>query len=113
ARGSVAFTMMLDANGGMLSDITGTRISEEEFLIGANGHRDLIHLRNHVREGEQVSVTDISPGTCCIGLWGPHARDVLGQLTNDDISHEGLGYFKAKQHYLEAGPVTALRDSSV
>ena len=113
APGSVTFTLMLDANGGMLSDITVTRISEEEFLIGANGHRDLIHLRNHVREGEQVSVTDISPGTCCIGLWGPHARDVLGQLTNDDISHEGFGYFKAKQLYIAAVPVTALRVSYV
>src|SRR5699024_5440001 len=50
---------------------------------------------------------------CCIGLWGPHARDVLGSLTQDDISHEGFGYFKAKQLYVAAVPVLALRVSYV
>ncbi|WP_029629564.1 GcvT family protein [Yaniella halotolerans] len=113
APGSVTYTLMLDATGGILSDITVTRISEEAFLIGANGHRDLIHLADHVRDGQQVSITDISPGTCCIGLWGPNARDVLGQLTDDDISHEGFGYFKAKQLYIAAVPVMALRVSYV
>ena len=111
--GSVTFTLMLDAAGGILSDVTVTRVSDDEFLIGANSHRDLIHLNNHVRDGEQVSITDISPGTCCIGLWGPHARDVLSQLTDDDISHEGFGYFKAKQLYIAAVPALALRVSYV
>src|SRR5690625_2157948 len=104
---------MLDETGGILSDITVTRVSDEEYLLGANNHRDLIHLQNHVRDDEHVSVTDISAGTCCIGLWGPHARDVLSQLSDDDISHEGFGYFKAKQLYVAAVPVLALRVSYV
>ena len=113
APGSVTYSLMLDEKGGILSDITVTRVSEEEYLIGANNHRDLIHLQNNVRAGEQVSIRDISAGTCCIGLWGPHARDVLSKLTEDDISHEGFGYFKAKQLYVAAVPVLALRVSYV
>lgn len=111
--GSVTYTLMLDETGGILSDITVTRVSEQEYLIGANSHRDLIHLRNHVGDHESVTITDISPGTCCIGLWGPHARDVLSALTDDDISHEGFGYFKAKRLYVAAVPVLALRVSYV
>ncbi len=113
APGSVTYSLMLDATGGILSDITVTRVTEDEYMIGANNHRDLMHLRNHVRDDEHVSITDISAGTCCIGLWGPHARDVLGKLTDDDISHEGFGYFKAKQLYVAAVPVLALRVSYV
>lgn len=113
APGSVTYTLMLDEKGGILSDITVTRVADEEYLIGANSHRDLIHLKNHVRGDEHVTITDISPGTCCIGLWGPHARDVLGQLTDDDISNEGFGYFKAQHLYVAAVPVLALRVSYV
>lgn len=113
APGSVTYSLMLDETGGILSDITVARISEDEYMIGANSHRDLIHLQNHIGEDEHVYVSDISPGTACIGLWGPHARDVLSQLSEDDISHEGFGYFKAKQIYVAAVPVLALRVSYV
>ncbi len=113
APGSVTYSLMLDDTGGILSDITVTRVTETEYMIGANNHRDLMHLKNNVHEGEHVTITDISPGTCCIGLWGPHARDVLSKLTDDDISHEGFGYFKARQIYVAAVPVLALRVSYV
>ncbi len=113
APGSVTYSLMLDATGGILSDITVTRVTEHEYLIGANNHRDLIHLKNNIQPEEHVTITDISPGTCCIGLWGPHARDVLSKLTDDDISHEGFGYFKAKQIYVAGVPVLALRVSYV
>ena len=113
APGSVTYSLMLDATGGILSDITVTRVSDDEYMIGANSHRDLMHLKDNVRDGEHVTITDISPGTCCIGLWGPYARDVLGKLTDDDISHEGFGYFKAKQIFVAGVPVLALRVSYV
>lgn len=113
AVGSVTYSLMLDDHGGILSDITVTRVSDEQYLIGANNHRDLIHIKNQVHETEHVFISDISPGTCCIGLWGPHARDVLSQLTDDDISNEGFGYFKAKRLYVAAVPVLALRVSYV
>ena len=113
APGSVIYTLMLDERGGILSDITVTRLDDEEYFLGVNSHRDLVHLRNQVRDSERVAITDASAGTCCIGLWGPHARDVLSQLTDDDISHEGFGYFTAKHLYVAAVPVLALRVSYV
>ena len=55
----------------------------------------------------------MTAGTCCIGLWGPRARDVLAPLTGDDVSNEGFGYFRAKRLHVGHVPVTALRLSYV
>lgn len=53
----------------VLSDITVTRLGEQEFQIGCNGLQDLAWLRQHA--DDTVYVADITPGTCCLGLWGP------------------------------------------
>ena len=44
-----------------------------------------------------VTVRDITGGTCCIGVWGPAARDLVAPLCADDISHEAFRYFRAMQ----------------
>src|SRR5699024_2436229 len=47
------------------------------------------------------------------GLWGPRARDVLEPITEGDISHEGLRYFRAARIRVAGVPVLALRVSYV
>lgn len=111
--GAVTYTLMLDERGGLLSDITVTRITPDEYFLGVNSHRDLVHLCNNIGDGEQVTIADVSAGACCIGLWGPHARDVWSQLTDDDISHESFGYYTAQRIYVAAVPVLARRVSYV
>ncbi|MDP7346881.1 MAG: hypothetical protein QF735_01550, partial [Phycisphaeraceae bacterium] len=39
-----------------------------------------------------VGVRDVTDDYACIGLWGPDARDVLGQATDDDISNDTFPY---------------------
>ena len=56
---------------------------------------------------------DITGGTCCVGVWGPLARDMVQPLCPDDLSHEKFKYFRALQTYLGAIPVTMLRVSYV
>ncbi|MBC8094168.1 MAG: aminomethyl transferase family protein, partial [Pseudonocardia sp.] len=63
--------------------------------------------------GDDVRIRDITGATCCIGLWGPKARDVLSEVTRDDVSHIGFGYFRARKIRVDAVPVTALRLSYV
>lgn len=46
-------------------------------------------------------------------MWGPLARELVKTLTHDDFSHEGFGYFKAKETYIGHVPVTAMRLSYV
>src|SRR6185312_13704810 len=68
--------------------------------------------RRALRDGS-VSVRDITIGTCCIGLWGPRARDVLSAVTDADISNDAFRYFQARDIWVGSMPVTALRLSYV
>ncbi|SDJ85954.1 GcvT family protein [Streptomyces indicus] len=109
--GSVTYTLLLDERGGVRSDLTVTRLGPDRFQIGANSPTDLDWLTRHAPSG--VTLRDITAGTCCIGVWGPLARDLVQPLTRDDFSHEAFGYFRARQTYIGHVPVTALRLSYV
>ncbi|WP_349829558.1 GcvT family protein [Brevibacterium litoralis] len=117
--GAVTYTLMLDEAGGIRSDVTVARLGPERFQVGANGNIDTVYLEREaaaLRTEDPTSVAtvrDITGGTCCIGLWGPDARRVLERVTADDFSHEGLGYFRAREAYVGGVPVTAMRLSYV
>jgi dimethylglycine oxidase len=111
--GKVTYTLMLDDAAGVRSDITVARLGEEHFQLGLNGPRDIEWMERHLPSDGSVRVLDITPGTCCIGVWGPAARDVVQSLSEDDFSNEAFGFFNARRTYLREVPVTALRLSYV
>ena len=111
--GSVTYTLLLDHDGGIRSDITVARLAPDLFQVGANGNLDLDWFTRHLPADGTVQVRDITPGTCCVGLWGPLARDVLQPLTDEDFSAAGLKYFRAKRAHIGSVPVTAMRLSYV
>lgn len=109
--GAVTYTLLLDEAGGIRSDLTVARLAPDRFQIGANSPADLDWLQRHAPA--DVHLRDITSGTCCVGVWGPLARDLVQPLTHDDFSHEAFGYFRAKQTYIGHVPVTAMRLSYV
>ncbi|GDY29678.1 GcvT family protein [Gandjariella thermophila] len=111
--GTVTYTLMLDEAGGIRSDLTVARLGEQQFQVGANGNLDLARLRRWLPPDGSVRIDDITPGTCCVGLWGPLARAVLRPLTREDVSAEAMRYFQARQFSVAGVPVTALRLSYV
>ena len=117
--GAVTYTLLLDAHGGIRSDITVARLDEETFQIGVNGPVDLVYLTRAARRQRRetperwVQVRDITGATCCVGLWGPRARDLITSISTDDFSNDGLRYFRAKRATVGGVPVTAMRLSYV
>jgi glycine cleavage system aminomethyltransferase T/glycine/D-amino acid oxidase-like deaminating enzyme len=111
--GAVTYCLVLDYDGGIRSDVTVARLEKDLYQVGANGNLDLDWFRRHLPGDNSVQVRDITPGSCCIGLWGPKAREVLGQLTDADISAAGLKYFRATRLHVGHVPVTAMRLSYV
>jgi dimethylglycine oxidase len=109
--GAVTYTLLLDHAGGIRSDLTVARLAEQHFQLGANGNLDLDWLLRHAPSG--VAVRDITGGTCCLGVWGPLARDLVQPLSRQDFGHQALGYFRAMRAYVGHVPVTALRVSYV
>ncbi len=111
--GRVTYTLLLNPDGGVRGDITVARLGENRFQLGINGELDLDWLTRHLPADGSVQVRDITPGTCCVGVWGPLARELVQPLTTADFSHENFKFFRAKEAYLGQVPVTALRVSYV
>ncbi|GGO88580.1 sarcosine dehydrogenase [Nocardioides phosphati] len=111
--GAVVYTLLLDVDGGIRSDITVARLAKDHYQVGANGELDIDWFERHLPEDGTVQITDITPGTCCIGLWGPKAREVLATITDADMTNDGLKYFQAKKLTIGNVPVTAWRLSYV
>ncbi|MGI8457142.1 MAG: GcvT family protein [Propionibacteriaceae bacterium] len=117
--GAVTYTLLLDARGGIRSDVTVARLDDETFQVGANSPADFGYLRREARRQRQqtpqrwTQVRDITGGTCCIGLWGPLARDLVSSISADDFSNEGLRYFRTKKAVIGGVPITAMRLSYV
>ncbi len=117
--GAVTYCLLLDEQGGIRSDITVARLGDELYQAGINGHVDVAYLsaaadRQSAEDpASWVRVRDITAQTCCIGLWGPRARDVMAKVSRDDLSNEGLKYFRTKQICVGGLTVTAMRLSYV
>lgn len=111
--GSVTYTLMLNERGGVLSDLTATRLATDRYQVGANGPLDLDRMLRRLPDDGSVTVRDITGGTCCVGVWGPLARDVVQPLVEADLSHDGLAFFRAVETFLGPIPVLIQRVSYV
>jgi len=109
--GSVTYCLLLDERGRIRSDVTVSRLGPEHYQVGGNGALDVDWFGRHLPADRGVTVRDITAGTCCLGVWGPHARDLLQQLSRDDVA--GLTYFRGKRMHVGMVPTTALRLSYV
>lgn len=105
--GRVVYTPVLDQRGGFRSDLTVMRLGEDHFRVvtgGMTGNQDRKWFRDHM--SPDLSVEDTTFAYTTIGLWGPRARDILGKLTDADISHEAFGFSRCRE--IEIGNQTVL-----
>jgi glycine cleavage system aminomethyltransferase T/glycine/D-amino acid oxidase-like deaminating enzyme len=111
--GSVIYTLMLDEAGGIKSDMTVARIGPDRFQIGCNGPRDIDWLHRNAPADDSVHIEEWTGGMCCLGVWGPRARDLVQSVSDDDFSETGIRYFRAKEAFIGSVRVTAMRVSYV
>nr|WP_297415743.1 FAD-dependent oxidoreductase [uncultured Nocardioides sp.] len=117
AVGKVVYTPVLDHAGGFRSDLTVMRLGEDHFRVvtgGAHGMADRKWFTDQLVDVERgTTLTDRTDEISTIGLWGPRARDILGALTSDDVSHEGFGFLTCRDIQVKGTPVLASRISYV
>lgn len=112
--GHVTYTAMCNEHGGIETDLTVTRVAPQEFLVvtgGGMGMHDLAWLKKNLRDDEHVTITDVTSSYATLGLWGPHARDLIQKISRDDFSNEGFPYVTSKEAYIGYVPVRAIRIS--
>jgi glycine cleavage system aminomethyltransferase T/glycine/D-amino acid oxidase-like deaminating enzyme len=110
--GHAVYTPWLDERGGYESDVTVTRTATDEFLVvssAATTVRDLAWLDEHVRDGDEVEVDDISGHFAVLGLMGPRSRDLLGRLTDADLSEESFPFATSQTFRLAGARVRGTR----
>ena len=115
AVGRVVYTPILDENGGFRSDLTIMRLAHDRFRVvtgAAHGMVDLKWFADRLPDtGAQIA--DLTSSWTTIGLWGPRARDILGDLTSADVSHEGFRFGTARRIEIGSLEVLASRISYV
>jgi 4-methylaminobutanoate oxidase (formaldehyde-forming) len=110
--GRVVYTQWCNAAGGIIADLTVTRLAEGRFLLVVT---DLIHRRmapwieRHTRDDEFVTVTDVTAGTTLLTIQGPRSRELLAGLTSADLSNEAFPYLSAREIDLHYARVLAMR----
>jgi len=57
-----------------------------------DGGRDSFWVNRHMPLDGSVKFTNITKQVTTLGLWGPNAPTVLGQLTDADLSQNGSPY---------------------
>src|SRR5262249_35844131 len=110
--GTITYTSMLNARGGIECDLTITRLADERFMIvtgAAFGTHDMAWIRRHLPENGSVQLRDLTGTLTCIGLWGPRARDILRRVTDDDVSNDAFPFLTAREITVGHVTVTALR----
>jgi dimethylglycine oxidase len=114
--GRVVYTAMLNHQGGIMCDLTITRLGEQEFLAltgGGVGMHDLAWMRQNAPKDGAVTITDVTSAYCSLGLWGPQARAVLQAVTGADVSNSAFPYFTGQSIDIGCVPALALRLSYV
>ena len=106
--GSVVYTQVLDARGGIVGDVTVTRLGEDRFrcVTGAgavDSDRGWLELNGDAR------IEDVTDAISVIGIWGPEARATLAAVTDDDVSAEAIPFRTAREISVGGAPVLAQR----
>jgi glycine cleavage system aminomethyltransferase T/glycine/D-amino acid oxidase-like deaminating enzyme len=114
--GRLVYTQWLNPQGGIVADLTVTRLAQEKFLVIAS---DIIHrrveplIRRESRPGEFVTVTDVTSATTLLTVQGPASRELLGRLTDSDLSNFAFAYLSCQQVHVGYAPVLAMRATYV
>jgi 4-methylaminobutanoate oxidase (formaldehyde-forming) len=108
--GSVVYTQLLDERGGIVGDVTVTRLNGERFRIvtGAGAvDSDRGFLELHA-EGS-VAIDDVTDELAVVGIWGPAAREALAAVTGADVSNEAFPFRTARALPVGSAVVLAQR----
>jgi dimethylglycine dehydrogenase len=110
--GGVVLAHILSINGRILGEVTVTRFADDRFyLLSAAGAelRDLDHLVQGRLENDDVTVRNVTDDRGVLVLAGPKARDVLGRLTDADLSNASFRWLTGQEIDVAGKAVRALR----
>ncbi|MDF1609251.1 FAD-dependent oxidoreductase [Hoeflea sp. YIM 152468] len=110
--GRLTYTQLLNTRGGIESDLTVARLADDKFyVVTGTGFRthDLAWIREHVPQGADVRIDDITEDYGTLSLMGPRARHVLEKITAADVSNDAFPFGHVRNIDIAGSRVRALR----
>jgi sarcosine dehydrogenase len=110
--GRLTYTQLLNTRGGIEADLTVARLADDRFyIVTGTGFRthDLAWIREHIPQGADVRIEDITEDHGTLSLMGPHARDVLEKVTSADVSNSAFSFAHVREIDIAGHTVRALR----
>ena len=110
--GRLTYTQLLNSRGGIEADLTVARLAEETFyIVTGTGFRthDLGWIEDHIPEGLDVTLRDVTEDFGTLSLMGPKARNVLAAVTDADVSNAAFSFGHVRQIAIAGHTVRALR----
>jgi glycine cleavage system aminomethyltransferase T len=110
--GRLTYTQLLNTRGGIEADLTVARLAEEKFyIVTGTGFRthDSSWISDHIGDGLDVTLTDVTEEFGTLSLMGPRARDVLAGVTDADVSNAGFPFGHVREIAIAGYTVRALR----
>jgi 4-methylaminobutanoate oxidase (formaldehyde-forming) len=107
--GTLVYTQLLNARGGIEADLSVLRRAEDRFLLvtgTAFGNHDRAWIEKHAPRDGSAYVNDVTSAYACFCLWGPRARDVLQPLTKTVLD---FPYMQSRELFVGGVHVIASR----
>ena len=110
--GSLVYTQMLNAKGGIECDLTVARLAHDRFyLVTGTGFatHDFDWIGRNIPDGLDAHLVDGTSAHAVLSLFGPAAREVLGALTDDAIDNDAFPFATWRRLRVAGAPLLALR----
>ncbi|SMC76048.1 FAD-dependent oxidoreductase [Rhizobium sp. RU36D] len=110
--GRLTYTQLLNTRGGIEADITVARIAEDRFyIVTGTGFRthDFGWISDHIPDGLNCTLSDMTEDWGTLSLMGPRARDVLAAVTSADVSNPAFPFGHVREIEIAGTTVRALR----
>jgi 4-methylaminobutanoate oxidase (formaldehyde-forming) len=110
--GQVTYSQLLNDQGGIECDLTISRFDENRFyIVTGTGFRtrDFAWIRRNLPAGMDATLEDVTDARFTLSLMGPLARQILSQVSDNDLSNAGFPFGACRRITIAGAPVQALR----
>ncbi|MFK8031866.1 MAG: FAD-dependent oxidoreductase, partial [Gammaproteobacteria bacterium] len=110
--GQISLAHALNKNGGVHTEFTIRRESEQSFyLVSGAGLQRIDHdyLHKQMPRDGSVHFEELTGSTGVLVLAGPKSRQLLKKVSRDDFSNEAFPWLKARNVTVGMTPVNAMR----
>ena len=109
--GQVLYSSLCNPEGGIIDDLTCYQESDEHFWLSPTPTRvdAVVAWLSEQARGMRAYVTNLVSGTGFISVQGPHAREIMGALTDTNLSTAAIPYYSFTKAVVAEVPSTLAR----